>query len=75
MAAPIEEVELKSLYDELLLQNIEDELNQPITDPFKESTVDYYLKKKDKVMLTSIHGFQFLSELKSWNMVKSTCQG
>ena len=67
MAAPIEEIELKALYDELLLQNIEDELNQPITDPFKESTVDYYLKKKDKVMLPST--FQFLSELTLWNMV------
>ena len=36
---------------EELIENIEDELNQTITDPVKESTVDYYLKKKDQVVL------------------------
>ena len=37
--------------DELLLKRkIEDELNEPLKDPVKESTVDYYLEKKDKVV-------------------------
>ena len=35
----------------LLIRQIEDELNEPLTDPVKESTVDYYLDKKDKVSL------------------------
>ena len=36
--------------EEKLIESIEDELNQKITDPIKESTVDYYLKKKDQVV-------------------------
>ena len=39
--------------EEELIENIEDELNQPITDPIKESKVDYYLKKKDQVVNTT----------------------
>ena len=36
--------------DEILwIRQIEDELNEPLTGPVKESTVDYYHKKKDKV--------------------------
>ena len=31
------------------IQEIQDELRKPITDPVKESTVDYYMKNKDKV--------------------------
>ena len=46
MAADIE--------DEILqIRQIEDELNEPLTDPVKKSTVDYYQKKKDKVGLYS----------------------
>ena len=37
--------------DEELIETIEDELNQQITDPIKESTVDYYHMKKDQVVL------------------------
>ena len=40
--------------DELLLiRQIEDEFNEPLTDPVTESTVDYYHKKKDTVGLYS----------------------
>ena len=40
--------------DELLLiRQIEDELNEPLTDPFNESAVDYYLRKKHTVGLYS----------------------
>ena len=39
--------------EEELIESIEDELNQTITDPIKESTVDYYLKKKDQVVNTT----------------------
>ena len=39
--------------EEELIESIEDELNQPITDPIKESKVDYYLKKKDQVINTT----------------------
>ena len=35
--------------DEALIRQIEDELNEPFTHPFKESTVDYYKETKDKV--------------------------
>ena len=34
---------------EELIRQIEDELNEPLTDPVKESTFEYYLGKKDKV--------------------------
>ena len=40
--------EMAAEVDELIKQ-IEDELNEPLTDPVKESTVEYYLDKKDKV--------------------------
>ena len=50
--------------EEELIENIEDELNQPITDPIQESTVDYYLKKKDQVML-EIPKFYLLMTFKS----------
>ena len=40
--------------EELLIQNIEDELNEPITDPIKESTKEYYVKSKDKVCYNNI---------------------
>ena len=36
--------------DESLIEQIEDEANQPITDAVKESTVDYYLETKDQVI-------------------------
>ena len=35
--------------EEDLIRQIEDELKQPLTDPVKESTVDYYFQNKDKV--------------------------
>ena len=35
---------------EALIQQVEDEIDQPITDEVRESTVDYYLKTKDQVM-------------------------
>ena len=37
--------------DESLIEQIEEEIDKEIKDPVKESTVDYYLKAKDKVML------------------------
>ena len=37
--------------EELLVQKIEDEIDKSITDEVKESTVDYYLKTKDQVMM------------------------
>ena len=43
MAAASEEDE------EELINKIEDELEQPLTDPIKQSSVDYYLNNKDKV--------------------------
>ena len=43
MAAASEEDE------EELISKIEDELDQKLTDPIKQSTVDYYLNNKDKV--------------------------
>ena len=36
--------------DESLMEQIEQEIDQPITDEVKESTVDYYLKTKDQVI-------------------------
>ena len=36
--------------DESVVEKIEDEIDKPITDEVKESTVDYYLKTKDQVM-------------------------
>ena len=45
MAWAIEEDEDE---DELIYR-IEDELGEPLTDPIKESTIDYYLENKDKV--------------------------
>ena len=30
-------------------EKLQDELNQPMTDSIKESTVDYYIQNKDKV--------------------------
>ena len=45
------DTELVSEDEEEQIENIKDELYQPITDPIKESTVDYYLKKKDQVVL------------------------
>ena len=35
--------------EKLLISQIEDELLHPLTDPIKESTVDYYNQNKDKV--------------------------
>ena len=35
--------------DKSLIEKIEDEIDKPITDEVKESTVDYYLKTKDEV--------------------------
>ena len=40
--------------DEALRQKVEDETDKEITDEVKESTVDYYLKTKDQVMLQLI---------------------
>ena len=40
--------------DEALIQKVEDEIDQEIADEVKESTVDYYLKTKDQVMLQLI---------------------
>ena len=37
--------------DESQIEQIEEEIDKEITDPVKESTVDYYLKNKDQVML------------------------
>ena len=42
---------------EQYIRQIQDELNLPISDPIKESTVDYYLQNKDKVSLCSILSF------------------
>ena len=36
--------------DEDLIRQIEDELNEPLTDPVKESTVEYYHKKKKRLV-------------------------
>ena len=49
MACPIEEHEDEDEDEDELIYRIEDELGQPLTDPIKESTVDYYLKNKDTV--------------------------
>ena len=51
--------------EEDLIRQIEDELKQPLTDPVKESTVDFYLKNKDKVFISSSysvfkHSLKFL---------------
>ena len=35
--------------EDKLLRDLKIELNKPITDPIKESTVDYYNQNKDKV--------------------------
>ena len=35
--------------EDKLLRDLQNALNKPITDPIKESTVDYYNEKKDKV--------------------------
>ena len=40
--------------DEALKQKVEDEIDKEITDEVKESTVDYYLKTKDQVLLQLI---------------------
>ena len=40
--------------DEALIQKVEDEIDKEIKDKVKESTVDYYLKTKDQVMLQLI---------------------
>ena len=36
------------------IRQIQDELNLPISDPIRESTVDYYLQNKDKVSLCNM---------------------
>ena len=53
-AADDEELKRKTKMEEekeQYIRQIQDELNLPISDPIKESTVDYYLKNKDKVRL------------------------
>ena len=40
--------------DEALIQKVEDEVDKEITDEVKESTVEYYLKTKDQVLLQLI---------------------
>ena len=42
---------------EQYIRQIQDELNLPISDPIKESTVDYYLNNKDKVSLCNMLSF------------------
>ena len=37
--------------DEALIQKVEDEIDKEITDEVKESTVTYYRKTKDQVLL------------------------
>ena len=45
----IEQIE-EEIDKESLIEQIEEEIDKEITDPIKESTVDYYLKTKDQVM-------------------------
>ena len=42
--------QVKDEEKEQYIRKIQDELNLPISDPIKESTVDYYLQNKDKVV-------------------------
>ena len=56
-SADDEELRKRKMEDEekeQYIRQIQDELNLPISDPIKESTVDYYLQNKDKVSLFSI---------------------
>ena len=41
----------KAEEDKNLIRKIKDELNHPLTDPIKESTVGYYNLNKDQVSL------------------------
>ena len=44
----------KGKTEETIIKEIQDELSQEITDPVKQSTVDYYYQNKDKVSFLKI---------------------
>ena len=44
----------KGKTEETVIGEIQDELSQDITDPVKQSTVDYYYQNKDKVSFLKI---------------------
>ena len=47
-----DEEELQKAEDKNLIRKIQDELNHPLKDPIKESTVGYYNLNKDQVEFT-----------------------